>query len=130
MSENLIGVIIGAVAAILGGAVGSMVTYYFNRRMFIQKEKKLTYELAYEVLVELEESNPFRDKEYLRTKEFRDKCNRTHSRLVLYAPSDIVDLYTRLLEILDSGGYGSVRYEEYCFYSEQLVSKMRKDLGA
>lgn len=129
MSENLIGVIIGAVAAILGGVVGSIITHYYNRKMLLQEEKKRTYELASEVLLELEYFDQFRDKDYLRSKEFHDKCRSVQNKLILYGEIEIVELYAKVLDILSSGDYSGARFKEYTYYSEELLNKIRKDLG-
>ncbi len=129
MSENLIGVIIGAVAAIIGGVVGSIITHYYNRKMLLQEEKKRTYELASEVLLELEYFDQFRDKDYLRSKEFHDNCRSVQNKLILYGEIEIVELYAKVLDILSSGDYSGARFKEYTYYSEELLNKIRKDLG-
>ena len=46
MSETLLGAIIGAVAAIIGGIAGQIITYFIDKQKTKSYNKQLTYELV------------------------------------------------------------------------------------
>lgn len=124
MFEGLIGVIIGAIAAIIGGVVSNIISNRHNKKMMYLNEKKETYEAVYEIIYELtyNESDIQKNK-----KEFDNKCKKTASKLMLYAPSEVLILFIKVLDCLEEVVIGKNQqlFQQLC---ERLNKAMRKDL--
>lgn len=128
MTDTLIGAIIGAISAILGGVIGQMVTYFYNRKNVIREEKKVAYEAAENILFDLaiRNNNTYNEQEQ---NEYNKQFKMVSTKLALYAPEHIVFSFTKLYELIESDEMNEISCNQYEKLSEQLLKEMKKDLG-
>lgn len=124
MFEGLIGVIIGAILAIVGGVIGNIILNRHNKKMMYLNEKKETYEAVYEIIYDLT-YNKMEIKQ--NQKEFDNKCKKTASKLMLYAPKEILVLFVQVLDFFDES-VTSKNIQDFPQLCERLNKAMRKDL--
>jgi hypothetical protein len=125
MSETLIGVIIGALAAIVGSVIGALITYYLDFRRSRRIEKKEVYEL---VETSVFYTNPNMVK-YLETPKLLDLIEKTQVKLSLYSNNvQLKTLYSQIGAYLLEENTNSTD-KEFRLLCDTITELMRKDLN-
>ena len=127
MSESLVGVIIGAGAAILGGIIAQILNYSLSVKSMKREEKKKAYEAAQMLLSNFESYNSRINDLSFQTK-FSMQFKNATILLGLYAPQNIQVLFTRAYTILESGNE-EISHQEYERACDDFNNAVRKDLG-
>ena len=128
MSDTLYGAIIGAVAAIFGGIAGQLLTHVLSKRTALLSEKKEAYEAVEKLLFDV----VFIDNDltnFQLGEEFRNQFNIATTKLALYAPNEIVELFSTVYTQIRMGCEDEINASQIEDNAQNLLKAMRKDLG-
>ena len=92
MSEAIAGALIGALAAILGGAAGSLLSYSLDRRRYRQDQRKAAYEAIQRAITQINAIG-------VPTAEYQKAIENAEIMAELYAEKEIVFLYSGILSL-------------------------------
>ena len=110
MSETLIGAIIGASAAILGGGIGQVISYCIDKKNRKYENKKRTYEQLMDLICSVDQGNIVED----------HQINQVYYLLKLYASDDVGNKFE---EYINADKKDLPNKQQILFDLEKLCSK-------
>ena len=93
MSEGLIGVLIGAAAAVIGGLLGELLSYHFYKKKDIRQDLKSTYEIAIQCITKAVSDIPMTQEDFAKVRE-------TYIKMGLYADKTAYKFFREISKII------------------------------